>query len=97
MTAIESTLGGSRCRQRAVHAPIVFGIWHGPVDAVVVSHTGKPGEGLATVVSSAKRIHVGCRCDTAGNGFVMIKIAAVGRYGVGGESAGSGTNLDRLG
>jgi hypothetical protein len=36
----------------------VFGVGHGPVDAVVVSVGGVPGEGFAAVVSAAERIQV---------------------------------------
>ena len=74
----------------------MFGVGHGPVDAVVVSDAGVRSEGFASVVSAAERVHVGCGGGAAGNGFVMIKVAAVGGYGTGREAAGAGANLDRL-
>jgi hypothetical protein len=41
-----------------VDASVVFGVGHGPVDAMIVSVCGKPGEGFAAVVSAAERVHV---------------------------------------
>jgi hypothetical protein len=41
-----------------VDASVVFGVGHGPVDAVIVSVGGKPGEGFAAVVPAAERIHI---------------------------------------
>jgi len=51
--------GCHACWQRLVEASVVFGVGHGPVDAVIVSEGSMPGEGLAAVVSSAERIHIG--------------------------------------
>jgi hypothetical protein len=56
-----------------VQASVVVGGGHGPVDAVVVSDAGVPGEGLAAVVSAAKRIHVSAGCAALWHWFVMIK------------------------
>jgi hypothetical protein len=75
----------------------VFGVGHGPVDAVVVSDAGEPGEGFAAVVSSAKRIDIRPRCSTAGDRLVVVEVAAVGWDGAGGEAAGSGADGDGFG
>ncbi len=32
----------------------MFGVGHGPVDAVVVSDAGEPGEGFGTVVAATE-------------------------------------------
>jgi hypothetical protein len=75
----------------------VFGVGRGPVDAVVVSGAGLPGEGFAAVVSSTKRVFVACTGGAVRVGLVMVKVAAVGRYGAGGEAAGAGADLDGFG
>ncbi len=75
----------------------MFGVGHGPVDAVVVSDAGEPGEGFAAVVSSAERIDVRPRCSTAGERFVVVEVAAVGGDGAGRVAAGSGADGDGFG
>jgi hypothetical protein len=75
----------------------MFGVGQGPVHAVVLPDTRQPREGLTPVVSSAKRILIGSRGWTVRVRLVMIKVAAIRRYGAGRETAGSGTDLDRLG
>src|SRR4249920_3261219 len=80
--------------QRFVDASVVSSVGHSPVHAVVVSNAGKPGEGFAAVVSSAERIDIRPRCWTAGDGFVVVEVAAVGRDGAGRIATGAGSNLD---
>ena len=74
----------------------MFGVGHGPVDAVVVSDAGEPGESLAAVVSPAERIQISSRGFAFWHWYVVIKIAAVGRYGAGRVAAAAGANLDRV-
>ena len=75
----------------------MFCVGQGPVEAVVVSERGVPGEGFAAVVASAERIHVGSGGWTVWLGLMMIKVAAVCRYGAAGEAAAAGADLDRFG
>jgi hypothetical protein len=72
----------------------VFGVGHGPVDALIVSNTGKPRESLPAVVSSAERIDIRPRCSTAGDRFVVVEVAVIGWDGAGREAAGASSNLD---
>ena len=75
----------------------MFGVGHGPVDAVVISDAGLPGEGFASVVSSTERVLVGSTGRAVRVRLMMIKVAAVGRCGAGGEAAGAGADLDCFG
>ena len=77
-----------------VDASVVFGVGHGPVDAVIVSVCCLPGEGFAAVVSAAERIHVCAGCDALWHWFVVVEVAAVCGDGVGGVAAGSGADGD---
>jgi hypothetical protein len=47
---------GSSDGEWFVEASVVFGVGQGPVDAVMVSVCGVPGEGFAAVVSAAIQI-----------------------------------------
>jgi len=60
-----------------VEASVVFGVGQGPVDAMVVSDAREPCEGLAAVVSAAKRIHVSAGCGAFWHWFVVVEVAAV--------------------
>ena len=84
-------------RQRLIQTPIPFGIGHGPVDAITVAHAREPGEGLGPVMSSAEGIKVRGRGRALRPRVVMIKIAALGGHGAGGEAAGAGADHDRFG
>jgi hypothetical protein len=87
--------GCHSCWERLVEASVVFGVGQGPVDAMVISDTGEPSEGLPSVVSSAERILVGSGGGAVRVRLVMIKVAAICRYGAGREAAGSGPEVER--
>jgi hypothetical protein len=80
-----------------VDASVVFGVGHGPVDAVVVSVCGEPGEGFAAVVSAAERIQVSAGGFAVRCGLVVIEVAPVGGHAAGGESAAAGPDVDGCG
>ena len=73
------------------------GVGHGPVDAMIVSVCGVPGEGFAAVVSAAERIQVSAGGFALRCGWVVIEVAPVGGHGAGGESAAAGPNGDGFG
>ena len=75
----------------------MFGVGHGPVDAMIVSVGGKPGEGFAAVVSAAERVQVSAGGFAVGPWLVVIKVAPVGGHGAGGESAAAGPDVDGFG
>jgi hypothetical protein len=80
-----------------VDASVVFGVGHGPVDAVVVSVCGMPGEGFAAVVSAAERVHVSAGGFAVRQWLVVIQVAPVGGHGAGGEAAAAGPDVDGFG
>ena len=80
-----------------VDASVVFGVGHGPVDAVVVSVCCLPGEGFAAVVSAAERVHVSAGGFAVRSWLVVIQVAPVGGHGAGGESAAAGPDVDGFG
>ena len=78
-------------------ASVAVGGGHGPVDAMIVSEGGLPGEGFASVVSSAERVHVGSGGGAVRMRVVVVEVAAVGGHGTGGEAAGAGPDFDDFG
>jgi hypothetical protein len=80
-----------------VGASVVFGVGHGPVDAVVVSVCGVPGEGFAAVVSAAERIQISAGGFAVRCWLVVVQVAPVGGHGAGGESAAAGPDFDGCG
>ena len=75
----------------------MFGVGHGPVDAMIVSVCGKPGEGFAAVVSAAERVHVSAGGFAVRQWLVVIQVAPVGGHGAGGVSAAAGPDFDGFG
>ena len=75
----------------------MFGVGHGPVDAMIVSVCGVPGEGFAAVVSAAERIHVSSGGFAVWDWLVVVEVAQGGGHGAGGESAAAGPNGDGFG
>jgi hypothetical protein len=80
-----------------VEASVVFGVGHGPVDAILVSVRGKPGERLAAVVPATERVQVSAGGFTVWHGLMVIKVAQVGRHGTRRKSAAAGPDLDCFG
>ena len=48
-----SCLGRDPCWQRLIDTPVLFGVGHGPVDGVMITHARQPGEGFPAVVAPA--------------------------------------------